>query len=801
MRNPNPKYFCLAVIAFVAVVFAQNCIAESIEPKTQTPFLYIINYEEDQYRDPEFREKFDPFVPELYHTGPSLRYLQGFGGCMNPMDVPFDEYRKEVRDYMDDLRKRGVKWITPYLCNQTIMGNDQLRTHAWEIFDRWDEFKSLGLGPKPDDLLDWMQREASGNLHYNYKRMCFLFRGQSADLIRYAPCPNNPGWRAFCDNQARLGAETGFDGYFIDNCIIHCYCPACQERFQTYLKKKYTPAELKKAFGTNRYSDITLYSDGDLRTWVHSFPEFIPWLENKYTPEERRIPFDTTGPLNSQHVDNSGGGMMMGLSSGFITDNVLHPGVQPSFENVRLENPALQTPEGRLQWAETIMFWGDSIGEMLQEMRDSGRRVNPDFFLMPNWGTMQRVYAAVGRAEDGHDMRRWRRGGEWQMYEEGYTTGQIAPGVILDYDMELRYAYAIGVRGMLLPYRLDGEDINDVALAETAASGGSILVDVFHYPEVQNRYKDFFREHGDLYEGYESAAEVALAYFFDQNCFLNIDHFRQVYALNRYLADQQIPFDHISEDQMNVEALLRYRAIVLPNIEYLSDDEFNLLVQYAQSGGRLVVVGNLGTYNRLCRERTNADERLAALGDRVVRFDSLPQVLPHDGIFLEPAIQNAEAFDALGEESADKYRGLAKLDEKFWFKRYQDAGPLTPVLADALERNPHLMEPWQASGVRNTVYRSEADGKGRMVVHLVNKNVPLAVPVEERKLQTVKDLTVCLPLPPNARVQSVHGYQTGKKAKRLGWHVGAKDTIEIPVKKLDAYLVLAVEYEVGAARK
>ena len=113
-----------------------------------------------------------------------------------------------------------------------------------------------------------MQREASGNLHYNYRRMCYLGRGDAAQEIRYAPCPNNPHWRRLCNAEARLAAEAGFDGLFIDNCILHCYCDSCQQHFQAYLRRKYTPERLEAAFGTKDYAQITLSAEGDIRTWA-----------------------------------------------------------------------------------------------------------------------------------------------------------------------------------------------------------------------------------------------------------------------------------------------------------------------------------------------------------------------------------------------------------------------------------------------------------------------------------------------------------------------------------------------------
>ena len=781
------------VILFVFGLSA-TCV-HALDTVTEVPFSYTIDYQLNQHKEKEFWKKFDPVAPDLFHPGSDLRYLSQFGGATMTLDSSYEDHEKAVREYLAYLREKGVKWITPYLCNQTITGNDVKRTGAWEVVDRWEELGNLGLGPKPADLLSWMQREPSGNLHYNYKRMCFLGRGQSADMIRYAPCPNNPDWRKFCNNEARLGAEVGLDGFFIDNCIIHCYCESCETRHQGYLREKYTPQELQEAFGTSDYSELRLYREGDMRYWVRTLPEFIPWLEAKYPPEERRIPFDTTGPLEPTHVDNAGGGTLTGDCQAFLADKVLRPGTQPTFENVRLMNPALQTRVGRLRWAETLMFWGDSIGDMLAEMRDAGRAVNPDYFLMPNWGTMQRVYGAVGRAEDGHDMKRWKKGSNWQMYEEGFTTGIVAPGLVIDYDMELRFAFANGIRAMHLPYRLDGEDVEDVALAETAASGGSVLVDVFNYPETRGKYKEFFQKHPDLYDGYRSAAKVALAYLFDQTYYLNIEHFRQVHALNRYLADQQIPFDHVVEEDFTPEGLSRYRVIILPNTIVLDDRELDAVEAFVKGGGTAIAIGETATYDRRCQRRSADDlkTRYRTTSERGILFKNLSEALPHAGMFFEPAIQVAESFDVLGEQASDKYVNLAELDRKLWFKRYQDPGPLTPLIAKALGRVPHLLDPWEASGVRNTVFTRRTAESQRIVVHLVNKNVPLAVPLEQRNLRPVRDIQLRVPLPSAGRVTTVQCYEPGREERALTWDADSRAAVTVPVDELRAYAVIAID--------
>ncbi len=116
----------LAVLAGAASAFADV-------PITKTPFIYESNSTKGQATDPAFKERFNTTAPELYHLRSDFRYLGRFGvGGMvsDSRRVGYDAYIEETRAYTDSLHEKGVRWITPYLCNQTLSGNDGTRFGA-----------------------------------------------------------------------------------------------------------------------------------------------------------------------------------------------------------------------------------------------------------------------------------------------------------------------------------------------------------------------------------------------------------------------------------------------------------------------------------------------------------------------------------------------------------------------------------------------------------------------------------------------------------------------------------------------
>jgi len=385
------------------------------------------------------------------------------------------------------------------------------------------------------------------------------------------------------------------------------------------------------------------------------------------------------------------------------------------------------------------------------------------------------------------------------MYEEDSATGIIAPGVVLDYDLELRYAFACGVRAMLLPYTLADADIEEVQHAEAAASGGSVFVTTFRNPQVRERYRDFFEKHSDLYEGYRSAAKVAMAFFFDQGFYLNLEHFRQVHALNRFLADQQIPFDQIIEEDLNDQRLADYRVVILPNIEFMSDQQIAAVRQFIDSGGMVIAIGAIGKYDLFCRPRTGTTLQPRSSGSLgLTQYTSLQTASPCPGIELEEGLQAARDLPMSETWKNDKnarYRLMAELDKAIRFKRYQEPNELAEVISKGLGYNAHIMNPQQAGGIRHTLWMKAEKSSKRIVLHLVNKNVPLAEPPEKRVLPPVENLQVTIPIPKDEAIVSVKLWSPGEQnAMDLGTNA-QKGEVHFTVPTLQAYALIEIKLE------
>ena len=121
--------------------------------------------------------------------------------------------------------------------------------------------------------------------------------------------------------------------------------------------------------------------------------------------------------------------------------------------------------------------------------------------------------------------------------------------------------------------------------------------------------------------------------------------------------------------------------------------------------------------------------------------------------------------------------------------------------AEALGETPCLFEPKRASGLRSLVYsKSEGDGEVT-VVHIVNKNVPLAVPETERVLRAVHDLKLRLPVPKDARVRSAQVFEPGAEARPLIVSADGLNPAIVMLERVNAYAVVSVSWEAAKRRR
>ncbi len=774
------------------------------DQKTSVPLIYILDYSEHLSRVGEFAGQVGEAPPYLLHVAHDGPFVNSWGALEldTAQPIPPAEMEKrfgDVRKMVTEVRKSGVKIVIPYICNQTIAGDPEKRLGIWWFYDNWDNYSRFGLGSKPmADPIDWLARQPDGQPHFNYEKRHKYFA--RFGYYRFAPCVNNPYYNEYLRGIVTTMAAVNFDGVFVDNCILNCYCEHCQRRFREYLGKKYSPTRLAKRFGVNNASRINLGTKGNRYLWSMQSPDFAEFLRTTVKTEELIEFLGTDDPAKANLPEGGNGWLWMHVRGfeKYLREKYSEAEFARKYGPAKLEDWGIVTPEDRALWAETKLFWADSIRENLKKIQRWTSEIKRGFYIVPNWGAMQWVNANHFRSEIGHDLRIWAEACDMQMFEEDAEPGMIAPGVYLDYILQYKYALACGTRAGVL-HTVADQLTCELSHAEAAAGGGGAFMQPgYNYPEIRRKYATFYDEYRSLFDGNVSVADVALAYFYDELHMGNLDHIEQVYKLTRYLADQHILFEYVTETDLAREQLGKYKVLILPGTRYLSAQQVAAVESFLVKGGAVVCTGKAGDFDEDARPRPASPFTGPRPGvHALLHAESLGSLLPEDRLSREEALMLSRSgsvrqnMDVPGDP---RYALLRDADYRIGIDRYLDGGKLLEFMNKHAGHDLRVADPRQAMGVRFNAYRPERPDRIRTKtrVHAVNYNVPIAGDPKDRKLAPVENIELTVRTPREHRNITALLFRPGAEAENLEVK---RDTVgtHITIPRLDIYAIISVE--------
>ena len=255
------------------------------------------------------------------------------------------------------------------------------------------------------------------------------------------------------------------------------------------------------------------------------------------------------------------------------------------------------------------------------------------------------------------------------------------------------------------PWRMLNANTARLGMAECGAfsgGGGFLLRPKFGvYHDAMNAYRRFFETHPSLYAGLDSHADVAVLACPEQGVLHNAAHKASVQALTRELAKAHVLFDYVSEPSLTEATLRRYKAVVATELRVVSDPQLLAITRYVEKGGRLVVVGSFATLDD-------------ALADR--------KHVAADGAQGRGAVRRCPTVQAVPGVLGAAMSALACPNKQL---------------------GPH---------VKVNAFRTLGNEPGRLVVHVVNYNVPLGV--NAKPPTTIDGIELSVPLPKGTRASS-----------------------------------------------
>jgi hypothetical protein len=402
------------------------------------------------------------------------------------------------------------------------------------------------------------------------------------------------------------------------------------------------------------------------------------------------------------------------------------------FENVDFVNPPQwneANPPSRMQviYDPAIQEWIDYrcqvMSNALRQMASFVKSLNPEVVIEINPHGITGGNRAWEAAIDHSRLLKWT--------QAFWTEESIDPGFTADRRLlsHIRsYKLARAYKNVLMTYISE----NPVAMAEALAFNQTIGFagsDPLR-PEML-RYVDFYRTNRDLFAGTKDAANVAVL-----RSYPSITYNQRSVQLATVLVEQaliqgRVPFDLVFDEHL--EDLSKYRVLVLPETECLSDTQLASIRKFVAGGGGLVATGQAGRYDLWRRLRVEpglkglVDAQPAAKDyeEEVVAVEvgGAPMRKDYDKgrVVYIPAVR----FDG----PVPEFGRYFQVDPRFW-KLPQNGREITDGVRWAA-RDDILVE---VSGpeylVANTVEQPE---KRRMLVHLVNYNAgkePALNPVE-----------------------------------------------------------------------
>jgi len=272
------------------------------------------------------------------------------------------------------------------------------------------------------------------------------------------------------------------------------------------------------------------------------------------------------------------------------------------FERVDFVNPPQwnrDNPPGGMQiifdpaFQEWIDFRCQTMADALEQMHDYAMSLNPEVALEINPGGITGNNRAWESGVDHASLLKFTKA-FWS--EEDEVIGYHSDGRLVTRIRSYKLARACS--NVLLTYLQD----NALALSEALAFNQTLgCVGVYPISKVTGEYIEFYRQNREMYENSVDMANVGLL-----RSYASLTYNNAVVQLSTELAEQAlieggIPFDLVFDE--GLRDLAKYKVLILPNSECLSDTQISLLRGYVEHGGALVVIGQTGLYDEWRRVR------------------------------------------------------------------------------------------------------------------------------------------------------------------------------------------------------
>jgi hypothetical protein len=152
----------------------------------------------------------------------------------------------------------------------------------------------------------------------------------------------------------------------------------------------------------------------------------------------------------------------------------------------------------------------------------------------------------------------------------------------------------------------NGGEINNaaqaaIAFAEASATGSFCQ----NFPGAKEYY-EFVKCHEEYLRNFTSMANVGIVYSpWSREFYEGPQKRHACWWFGQMLLDMHVPFDYlVAERDLTPQSLSRYKALILPDLGCLSNDEISALTVYVNGGGAIYATHGMGKYDEDLQRRT-----------------------------------------------------------------------------------------------------------------------------------------------------------------------------------------------------
>jgi len=126
-------------------------------------------------------------------------------------------------------------------------------------------------------------------------------------------------------------------------------------------------------------------------------------------------------------------------------------------------------------------------------------------------------------------------------------------------------------------------------------------LDVYEMPEAARSFIRFYHQQNRLFQASRNVADVAVLRSFASMAYNSVEPHRDTMLIEQVLIQNKVPFDIIFDQQL--DALSRYKAVILGSQECLPEKAIASIREYVQNGGGVVATGHTSLFTGWRRVR------------------------------------------------------------------------------------------------------------------------------------------------------------------------------------------------------